>query len=180
MRTQHEGYVFKLSRFLQIIIKWQWIPCTRSTLRRCAALPAMGAVDVLVIPIHFSAAIPTTPLHYVNVISNDPCTKLPLIIPFTSAERRRHWVTLRLVINTAMKRRISRDMVVLVMHVLKIFLVDSVIHNILPCIWIMVLTVGTFLTVPRASHVRVLSRSALVVIIPYSVLITPLRALRIP
>jgi hypothetical protein len=140
----------------------------------------MGALDVLVIPIHFAAAIPTTPSHYVNVISNDPCMKLPLIIPFTSAERRRHWVTLRPVINIAMIRRVSRDMVVLVMHVLKIFLVDSVIHNIPPCIWIMVLSVGTFPTSPHASHVRVLSRSALVVIIPCSVVITPLPALRIP
>jgi hypothetical protein len=140
----------------------------------------MGAMDVLVIPIHFAVAIPTTPSHYINVISNDPCTKPPLIIPFTTTQKRRHWVMLRLVVNIAMKIRVPRDMVVLVMHVLKIFLVDSVIHNILPCIWIMVLTVGTFLTVPRASHVRVLSRSALVVIIPYSVLITPLRALRIP
>jgi hypothetical protein len=71
-------------------------------------------------------------------------------------------------------------MVVLVMHVLKIFLVDSIMHNIPPCIWIMVLTIGTFPTSPRASHVCVLSRSALVVIIPCSVLITPLLALRIP
>jgi hypothetical protein len=140
----------------------------------------MGALDVLVIPIHFVAVIPTTPSHYVNVISNDPCTKLPLIIPFISAERRRHWITLRPVVNIAMKRRVSRDMVVLVMHILKIFLVDSVIHNIPPCIWVMVLAVGTFPTSPCASHVRVLSRFALVVIIPCSVLITPLPALRIP
>jgi hypothetical protein len=110
----------------------------------------MRAVDVLIIPIHFAAAIPTTPSHYVNVISNDPYTKLPLIIPFTSTERRRHWVTLRPVVNTAMNRRISRDMVVLVMHVLKIFLVESIIHNIPPCIWIMVLAVGTFPTSPHA------------------------------
>jgi hypothetical protein len=140
----------------------------------------MGAVDVLVIPIHFAAAIPTTPSHYVNVISNDPYTKPPLIIPFTSTERRRHWVTLRLVVNIAIKRRVPRNMVVLVMHILKIFLMDSVIHNIPPCIWVVVLVVGTFPTSPRASHVRVLSRSALVVIIPYSVLITPLTALQIP
>jgi hypothetical protein len=133
----------------------------------------MGALDVLVIPIHFAAAIPTTPLPYAHVISKGPCTKPPLIIPFTSAERRRHWVTLRLVINIAMKRRVSRDIVVLVMHVPKIFLVDSVIHNIPPCIWIMVLVVGTFPTSPRASHVCVLRRSALVVIIPCSLLITP-------
>jgi hypothetical protein len=126
----------------------------------------MGALDVLVIPIHFAAAIPTTPSSYVHVITKGPYTKLPLIIPFTSAERRRHWVTLCPVVNIAMKRRISRDTVVLVMHVLKIFLVDSVIHNILPCIWIMVLIVGTFPTSPCASHVRVLRRSALVVIIP--------------
>jgi hypothetical protein len=152
----------------------------QSTLRRCAALPAIGALDVLVIPIHFTAAIPTTPSPYVNVSSKGPCTKLPLIIPFTSAERRRHWVMLRPVVNIAMKRRVSRDMVVLVMHVLKIFLVDNVIHNIPPCIWIMVLAVGTFPTSPHASHVRVLSRSALVVIIPCFVLITPLLALRIP
>jgi hypothetical protein len=140
----------------------------------------MGALDVLVIPIYFAAAIPTTPSPYVNVISKGPCTKLPLIIPFTSAERRRHWVTLRPVINIAMRRRVLRDMVVLVMHVLKIFLVDSVIHNILPCIWIMVPIVGTFPTSPHASHIHVLRRSALVVIIPWSVLITPLPALRIP
>jgi hypothetical protein len=140
----------------------------------------MGALDVLVIPIHFAAAIPTTPSSYANVISKGPCTKLPLIIPFTSAERRRHWVMLCPVVNIAMKRRVSRDMVVLVMHVLKIFFVDSVIHNIPPCIWIMVLAVGTFPTSPRASHVRVLSHSALVVIIPCFVLITPLLALRIP
>jgi hypothetical protein len=140
----------------------------------------MGAVDVLVISIHFAAAIPTTPSHYINVISKGPCTKLPLIIPFTSVERKRHWITLRPVVNIAMKRRVSRDMVVLVMHVLKIFLVDSVIHNIPPCIWVMVLAVGTFPTSPRASHVFVLSRSALVVIIPCSVLITPLPALQIP
>jgi hypothetical protein len=127
----------------------------------------MGALDVLVIPIHFAVAIPTTPSPYVHVISKGLCTKLPLIIPFTSAERRRHWITLRPVINIAMKRRVSRDMVILVMHVLKIFLVDSVIHNIPPCIWIMVLIVGTFPTSPRASHVRVLKRSALVVIIPW-------------
>jgi hypothetical protein len=140
----------------------------------------MRALDVLVIPIHFTAAIPNTPSYYVNIISKGPCTKLPLIIPFTSAERRRHWVTLRLVINIAMKRRVSRDMVVLVMHVLKIFLVDSVIHNIPPCIWVIILIVGTFPTSPRASHVRVLSRSALVVINPSSVLIIPLLVLRIP
>jgi hypothetical protein len=133
----------------------------------------MEALDVLVIPIHFAAIIPTTPSPYVHVISKGPCTKLPLIIPYTSAERRRHWVTLRPVINIAMKRRVSRDMVVLVMHVLKIFLMDSVIHNILPYIWIMVLVVGTFPTSPRACHVCVLRRSALVVIIPCSVLITP-------
>jgi hypothetical protein len=140
----------------------------------------MGALDILVIPIHFAATIPTTPSPYVNVISKGLWTKLSLIIPFTSAERRRHWVTLRPVINIAMKRRVSRDMVVLVMHVLKIFLVDSVIHNIPPCIWIMVLVVGIFPISPRASHVRVLSRSALVVIIPCSVLIALLPALRIP
>jgi hypothetical protein len=140
----------------------------------------MGAVDVLVIPIHFAAAIPTTSSHYVYVISNDLCTKLPLIIPFPSMERRRHWITLRPVVNIAMKRRVLRDMVVFVMHVLKIFLVDSVIHSIPPCIWVMVLVVGTFPTSPRASHVRILSHSALVVIIPYSVLITPLPVLRIP
>jgi hypothetical protein len=140
----------------------------------------MGALDVLIIPIHFVAAIPTTPLHYVNVISNDPCTKLPLIIPFTSAERKRHWIMLYPVVNIAMKRRVSRDMVVLIMHVLKIFLVDYVIHSIPPCIWVMVLAIGTFPTPPHASHVHELSRSALVVIIPWSVLITPLPALRIP
>jgi hypothetical protein len=140
----------------------------------------MGALDVLVIPIHSAAAIPSTSSPYVNVISKGPCTKLPLIIPSTSAERWRHWITLRPVINIAMKRRVSRDMVVLVMHVLKIFLMDSVIHNIPPCIWIMVLIVGTFPTSPRASHVRVLRHSALVVIIPCSVLITPLPALQIP
>jgi hypothetical protein len=140
----------------------------------------MLALDVLVIPIHFAAAIPTIPSPYVHVISKGPCTKLPLIIPFTSAERRRHWVTLRPVINIAMIRRVLRDMVILVMHVLKIFLVDSIIHNIPPCIWIMVLVVGTFPTSPCASHVRVLRRSALVVIIPWSVLITPLPALRMP
>jgi hypothetical protein len=148
----------------------------RSTLHRCAALPAMGALDVLVIPIHFAAAIPTTPSPYVHVISKGPCTKLPLIIPFTSTERRRHWVTLHPVINIAMIRRVLRDMVILVMHVLKIFLVDSVIHNIPPCIWITVLVVGTFPTSPCASHVRVLRRSALVVIIPWSELITSLPA----
>jgi hypothetical protein len=140
----------------------------------------MGALDVLVIPIHFAAAIPTTPSHYVNVISKGPCIKLPLIITFTSAERRRHWITLCPVVNIAMKSRVSRDMVVLVMHVLKIFLVVSAIHNIPPCIWIMVLAVGTFPTSPRASHIRVFSRSALVVIIPCSVLITPLPALQMP
>jgi hypothetical protein len=94
----------------------------------------MGALDVLVIPIHFAAAIPTTPSLYVNVISKGPCTKLLLIIPFTSAKRNRHWIMLRLVINIAMKRRILRDMVVLVLRILKIFLMDSVIHNIPPCI----------------------------------------------
>jgi hypothetical protein len=113
----------------------------------------MGALDVLVIPIHFAAAIPTTPSPYVNIISKGPYTKLPLIIPFTGAERRRHWITLRPVVNIAIKRRVSRDMVVFVMHVLKIFLVDSVIHNIPPCIWVMVLVVGTFPTSPRACHV---------------------------
>jgi hypothetical protein len=87
---------------------------------------------------------------------------------------------LRLVVNIAMKIRVPRDMVVLVMHVLKIFLVDNVIHNIPPCKWVVVLKVGTFPTSPRASHVRVSSRSALVVIIPCSVLITPLPALWIP
>jgi hypothetical protein len=76
-----------------------------------------------------------------------------------------------------MKRKVPRDMVVLIMHVLKIFLVDGVIYNIPPCIWVMVLVVGTFPTSPRASHVRVLSHSALVLIIPCSVLITPLPAL---
>jgi hypothetical protein len=140
----------------------------------------MAVVDVLVIPIHFAAAISTTPSHYVNVISNDPCMKPPIIIPFTATEKRRLWITLRSVVNIAIKRRVLRDMVVLVMHVLKIFLVDSVIDNIPPCIWIMVLAVGTFPTSPHASHVRVLSRSALVVIIPCFVLITPLLALRIP
>jgi hypothetical protein len=138
----------------------------------------MGALDVLVIPIHFAAAIPTTPSPYIHIISKGPCTKLPLIIPFTSAGRRRHWVTLRPVINIAMIRRILRDMVILVMHILKIFLVDSIIHNIPPCIWLMVLVVGTFPTSPCASHLRVLRRSALVVIIPWYVLITPLPALR--
>jgi hypothetical protein len=140
----------------------------------------MGALDVLVIPIHFAAAIPTTPSPYVHVISKGPCTKLPLIIPFTSAERRRHWVTLRPVINIAMIRRVLRDMVILVMHVLKIFLVDSIIHNIPPCIWIMVLVVGTFPTSPCVSDLRVLRLSTLVVIIPWSVLITLLPALRMP
>jgi hypothetical protein len=108
----------------------------------------MGVVDVLVIPIHFAAAIPTTPSHYVNVISNDPCTKPPIIIPFTTTERRRLWITLRPVVDIAIKRRVPRDMVVLVMHVLKIFLVDSIIDNIPPCIWVMVLVVGTFPTSP--------------------------------
>jgi hypothetical protein len=140
----------------------------------------MGVMDVLVIPIHFAAAIPTTPSNYVNVISNDPCMKPSLMIPFTTTERRRLWVMLRPVINIAIKRRVLRDMVVLVMHVLKIFLVDSVIHNIPPCIWVMVLIVGTFPTSPRASHVHILSRSALVVIIPCSVLNTSLPALWIP
>jgi hypothetical protein len=140
----------------------------------------MGALDVLVIPIHFAATIPTTPSPYVHVISKGPCTKLPLIIPFTSAERRRHWIMLRLVINIAMIRRVLRDMVILVMHVLKIFLVDSVIHSIPPCIWIMVLVVGTFPISPCSSHVRVSRHSALVVIIPWSILITPLPALRMP
>jgi hypothetical protein len=140
----------------------------------------MEVVDVLVIPIHFAAAIPNIPSHYVNVISNDLCMKLPLIIPFTSLERRRLWVTLCPVVDIAKKRRVPRDMVVLVIHVLKIFLVDSVINSIPPCIWIMVLVVGTFPTSPRASHVYVLNYSALVVIIPCSVLITPLPALWIP
>jgi hypothetical protein len=140
----------------------------------------MGALDVLVIPIHFAAAIPTALSPYVHVISKGPCTKLPLIIPFSSVERRRHWITLRPVINIAMIRRILRDMVILIMHVLKIFLVDSIIHNIPPCIWIMVFIVGTFPTSPCASHVRVFRRSALVVIIPWSVLIIPFPALRMP
>jgi hypothetical protein len=140
----------------------------------------MGALDVLVIPIHFAAAIPTTPSPYVHVISKGPYMKLPLIIPFTSAERRRHWVMLRPVINIAMIRRVLRDMVILVIYILRIFLVDSVIHNSPPCIWIMVRVKGTFPTSPCASHVRVLRRSVLVVIIPWSVLITPLPALRMP
>jgi hypothetical protein len=140
----------------------------------------MGALDVLVIPIHFAAAIPTTPSPYVHVISKGPCTKLPLIIPFTSVERRRHWITLRPVINIAMIRRVLRDMVILVMQVLGIFLVDSIIHNIPPCIWIMVLVVGTFPTSLCVSDLRVLRRSTLVVIIPWSVLITLLLALRMP
>jgi hypothetical protein len=140
----------------------------------------MGIVDVLVIPIHFAAAIPTTPLHYINIISNVSCRKPPLIIPFTTTERRRLWVTLCPVVDIAIKKRVLRNMVVLVMHVLKIFLMDNVIYNIPPCIWVMVLAVGTFPTSPRASHVRILSRSTLVVIIPCSVLITPLPALRIP
>jgi hypothetical protein len=91
-----------------------------------------------------------------------------------------HWVTLRPVVNIAMKRRVPRDIVVLVMHILKIFFVDNVIYNIPPCIWVMVLAVGTFSTSPRASYIHVLSRSALVVIIPCSVLITLLLALWIP
>jgi hypothetical protein len=140
----------------------------------------MVVVDVFVIPIHITAVISTTSSHYVNVIFNDPYIKPLLIIPFTIIERRRLWVTLRSVVDIAMKRRVLRDMVVFINHVLKIFLVDSIIHIILPCIWIMVFTVGTFPTSPRASHVRILSRSALIVIIPYSVLITPFPALRIP
>ena len=56
------------------------------------------------------------------------------------------------VVNIAIKKRVPKDMVDLVMHVLKIFLVDSVIHNILLYIWIMVLTVGTFPTSPRACN----------------------------
>jgi hypothetical protein len=131
-------------------------------------------------PYSFCGCYSHHPSHYVNVISNDPYTKPPLIIPFTTMERRRLWLMLCPVVNIAIKKRVPRDMVVLVMHVLKIFLVDSVIHNIPPCIWVMVLAVGTFPTSPRASHVFVLSRSALVVIIPCSVLITPLPALQIP
>ena len=154
-------------------MKWPWIPCTRSTLRRCAALPTMEALDVLVIPIHFAAAIPTTPSPYVNVISKGPCTKLPLIIPFSSMERRRHWITLRPLVNIAMKRRVLRDMVVLILRILKIFLVDSVIHKIPSCIWITVLVVGTSPTSPCTSHVRILSCSTLVMIILCFVLITP-------
>jgi hypothetical protein len=93
----------------------------------------MGIVDVFVIPIHIAAAIPT-PSHYVNIIFNDPCTKPLLIIPFITMERKRLWVTLNLIVDIAMKRKVLRDMVILVIHVLKIFLVDSVIHNIPPCI----------------------------------------------
>ena len=137
----------------------------------------MEIVDVFVIPIHFVAAIPTTSLHYLNVISNDPCTKPLLIIPFITTKRRRLWVTLFPVIDIAIKRRVPRDIIVLVVHVLKIFLVDSVIHNIPPCIWIMVLVVGIFPTSPHTSHVHVLSRSAVVVIIPSSVLINPFPSL---
>jgi hypothetical protein len=84
------------------------------------------------------------------------------------------------VADIAMKRRIPRDVVVVVVHVLKIFLMDSVVHNIPLCIWIMILSVGFFPISPRASSIHVLSRTALVVIIPCSVLITPVPVLRIP
>ena len=133
----------------------------------------MGALDVLVIPIYFVAVMSTTPSPYVIVIAKGPCTKPPLIIPYTSVERRRCWIMLRLIINIAMKRRVMRDTVVLVMRILKIFLVDSVIHSIPPCIWITNLINVAFSTSPCASHVHVLCRSTLVVIIPYSVLIPP-------
>ena len=154
-----------------------WIPCTQSTHYRCVALPAMGVVDVFIIPIHFAATIPTTPSHYINIISNVLCRKPPLIIPFTTTERRRLWVTLHPVVDIAIKKRVLRNIVVLVMYVLKIFLEDNVIRNIPPFIWVMVLAIGTFPTSPCASHVCVLSRSALDVIIPCFVLITPFPAL---
>jgi hypothetical protein len=127
-----------------------------------------------------AAAISNTPPHYVNVIFNDPYTKPSLIIPFTTTERRRLWITLRPIVDIAVKRKIPRDVIVVVIHVLKIFLMDSVVHNIPPCIWIMILPIGFFPISPRASLVHVLSRPALVVIISCSISITPVRALWIP
>ena len=49
----------------------------------------MGEVDALVIPIYFAATIPTISLYYVNIIFNDPYPKPPLIIPFTTMEKKR-------------------------------------------------------------------------------------------
>jgi hypothetical protein len=111
----------------------------------------MVVVDVLIVPIHIAATISNTPLHFVHVIFNDPCTKPPFIIPFTTTERRRLWVTLRLIVNIAMKRKILRDVVVFVIHVLKIFLMESVVYNIPPCIWIMILPTSLLLHVPLLS-----------------------------
>jgi hypothetical protein len=145
----------------------------QTTPYRCTALLAMVVVNVFVVPIHIASAILTTPPHYVYIISNDPCTKPPLIIPFTSTERKSLWITLRPVVDIAMKKMVLRDVVVFDIHILKIFLMDSVIHNISPCIQIMNLPIGIFPISPRASHVHVLSRPTLVVIIPCSVLITP-------
>jgi hypothetical protein len=62
----------------------------------------------------------------------------PLTVPFIIIERRRLWVTLHLVVSIDMKWRVLGVLFVVVIHVLEVLLVNCVIHNFPPCIWIMI------------------------------------------
>jgi hypothetical protein len=80
-----------------------------------------------------------------------PSTMPPLTLPFIIMEMRRLWVTLHLVVSIDMKRRILGVLLVVVIHILEVLLVNCVIHNIPPCIWIMIFSFYVLLS--TSTHV---------------------------
>jgi hypothetical protein len=64
---------------------------------------------------------------------------MPLLnLPFIIIERKRLRVTLHLIVSTDMKWRVLGEALVVVIHVLEVLLMNSVIHYVSPCIWIMI------------------------------------------
>jgi hypothetical protein len=98
----------------------------------------MIVVDIFVVCICVAAAIQDTPLHHIHPIMNVPSTMSPLTFPLITIEKRRLWVTLRLVVSIDSGWRVSGEALVVVIHVSEVLLMNRFIYNIPLCIWIMI------------------------------------------
>jgi hypothetical protein len=97
-----------------------------------------GSRGCLCCPYYVAAGILDNPTYHIHLILNVPYRTPPLTLPFITMERKKLWITLRLVVSIDMKWKVSREVLVFVIHVLEVFLMNNVIHNIPPCIWIMI------------------------------------------
>jgi hypothetical protein len=111
----------------------------------------------------YSVHLITNVLHYIS----------PLTLPFITMKRMRLWEMLCLVLNVAIKWWILREVAVLVIDILEVFLIDDVIHNIFSYIKIMLVHIRICSSSIGSFPTHVLTIFAHVLIIPSCVLIIP-------